>query len=687
MEVPPGAEIPWLWWGLSCQRRQSGVLHQALFEDITQVVAHSASIDSRQSSGPSAQRAFDVSDAVVNIVSLAGISTAAFLSGPLAIGGISMTAWWSTRKLAGKVRSRQERRARSRDGFLVDTDHQGRDDELAELAGSVAKLSSQVPLVMVIDDAHWADKTLVAFLQHLARDKTSRALVVATQWPQADAAPWENFRSAVGCVIHDLNALEDSAVRALVRSEYQRVARSDLPIDETIVDRIVERLGSSPMAIRALFGIERTRRMIEQRSLTASETNWIPRDLKSVLSLYWEELPSEVREVLAIAALAGSRFPNPPVLEAAQTQGIEDPASLLVRSHQPFGYVKPVSEFVHWFTDPIFHSVAFEEAQDQLTPDEITRVHEILAVFAQSSNPDDPAAEIAWAIHVELAEQGHVDPLAAAASAVMIAKSLFAQFDFDTAFAMLDRAQKWNPDPQHEDNLQARMVRLDLLIESGSIKEAISMAEGLLLNLREAVGDDHPATLSARSQLAYSLGAAGRVEDAVAAFEQLLVDTARVLGDDHPDTFRTRHNLAYFLGELGRVDESIEALEQVLVDRRRVLGDDHPDTLRARGGLAVWLVRAGRLDEAIKASEELLADRRRVLGDYHPETLDGRSYLARSLAEVGRLDEAIAAFEQLLIDGRRVFGDDHPQVFKFRGELEGWRRQKSLGEAWPEGND
>lgn len=58
------------------------------------------------------------------------------------------------------------------------------------------------------------------------------------------------------------------------------------------------------------------------------------------------------------------------------------------------------------------------------------------------------------------------------------------------------------------------------------------------------LGDDHPATLDARHNLAVSYGNAGRFQDALDLSERVLADYERILGDDHPDTLRARHNLA-----------------------------------------------------------------------------------------------------------------------------------------------
>jgi hypothetical protein len=40
VEVPGGAEMDWMWWGVLCQQRSHGHLAQAMFEDATQLYAH-----------------------------------------------------------------------------------------------------------------------------------------------------------------------------------------------------------------------------------------------------------------------------------------------------------------------------------------------------------------------------------------------------------------------------------------------------------------------------------------------------------------------------------------------------------------------------------------------------------------------------------------------------------------------
>ncbi|MET7339230.1 WD40 repeat domain-containing protein, partial [Nonomuraea sp. NPDC005650] len=95
-------------------------------------------------------------------------------------------------------------------------------------------------------------------------------------------------------------------------------------------------------------------------------------------------------------------------------------------------------------------------------------------------------------------------------------------------------------------------------------------------------GADHPATLTARSNLTRFTGKAG---DAAAARDQyaaLLPIEERVQGPDHPDTLTTRHNLAYWTGKAGDAAAARDQYAALLPIRERVQGPDHPDTLTTR---------------------------------------------------------------------------------------------------------
>ena len=55
----------------------------------------------------------------------------------------------------------------------------------------------------------------------------------------------------------------------------------------------------------------------------------------------------------------------------------------------------------------------------------------------------------------------------------------------------------------------------------------------------------------------------------------------RDLGEDHPDTLAAASNLAVSLRAAGEYQAARELDEDTLARRRRVLGDEHPETMMA----------------------------------------------------------------------------------------------------------
>jgi tetratricopeptide (TPR) repeat protein len=217
--------------------------------------------------------------------------------------------------------------------------------------------------------------------------------------------------------------------------------------------------------------------------------------------------------------------------------------------------------------------------------------------------------------------------------------------------------------------LRARSWAVLQLRAAADVSRAIDTGISTLADCESLLGADHPDTLTARNNLAYSYDKAGRLDQAIPLYEQALADRERVLGADHPDTLASVNNLAFAYELASRLDQAIVLYEQALADRERVLGADHPETLASRNNLAGAYQRTGRLAEATALYERALADRERVLSADHPQILTSRDYLAFAYGLAGRLDQAIALSEQTLADRERVLGADHPDTLASQANL------------------
>ena len=107
--IPHQSVLPWLWWGVSCNKRQDGRAAQVLLEDETQLAAHAGALLEVFSMSKSAGRTFDGVNAVAGVLALTSISFAPPLLGVLGITGFVRTAW-QNRDLIDAIKQKREKR-------------------------------------------------------------------------------------------------------------------------------------------------------------------------------------------------------------------------------------------------------------------------------------------------------------------------------------------------------------------------------------------------------------------------------------------------------------------------------------------------------------------------------------------------------------------------------------------------
>ncbi|MEV7420981.1 tetratricopeptide repeat protein, partial [Streptomyces sp. NPDC089919] len=226
-------------------------------------------------------------------------------------------------------------------------------------------------------------------------------------------------------------------------------------------------------------------------------------------------------------------------------------------------------------------------------------LHRLCLIDHQPTNPDQAVhihQLIQHATRDTLTPDQHHQSARTAASAL---RDAWPVIERDTDVAQALRANTsalvhHAEDSLYEPDAHAVLYRLGRSLgESGQVTAAAGHFWHLAAAARNKLGDDHPNTLTARSNLAAWRGTAGDAAGAAQAYADLLEPVVRVLGEDHPNSLTTRNNLAYWRGQAGDAAGAAQAFAELLSDLIRVLGEDHPDTLTARGNLATWRGTAG----------------------------------------------------------------------------------------------
>lgn len=190
----------------------------------------------------------------------------------------------------------------------------------ARLARQLLEVAQQRPLVLCLEDLHWADATSLQLLRHLGRKNAAVPLVILCTYRLEEVAPdlagtvqalWGNRHFE----LLKLGRLSPAQTRALVGS---CLARAELGED------LFERLQHCSEGV-PLFVLQYLELLAEQGILRESERTWVDQQVES-----WG-VPDGVRQALWLRA-RGLSPAEQRVLSYAAVQGVEFKGELVAQA-------------------------------------------------------------------------------------------------------------------------------------------------------------------------------------------------------------------------------------------------------------------------------------------------------------------------------------------------------------------
>jgi tetratricopeptide (TPR) repeat protein len=253
-----------------------------------------------------------------------------------------------------------------------------------------------------------------------------------------------------------------------------------------------------------------------------------------------------------------------------------------------------------------------------------------------------------------------------------VAGLVSAQGDFARARRLEERVREIRMrllGEEHPDTLTATSNLASSLKAQGDLAGARRLQEWVLEVRRRVLGEEHLATLTSMNNFASTLRMQGDYVQARQLQERALELKTRLLGEENVDTLMTMNNLALTLSEQGEYETARRLQERVLEIRRQHLGEEHPATLRAGGNLASTMQRQGDLAGARRLEEHVLEVMSRVLGEEHPHTLTAMGNLASTLGAQSDHAGARRLKERVLEVMSRVLGEEHPDTLTAMANL------------------
>jgi tetratricopeptide (TPR) repeat protein len=302
---------------------------------------------------------------------------------------------------------------------------------LREMVEAIESLAAQRPVILVLEDVHWADYSTIDLISALGRrDTPAKLMVTATYRPAeirggADLPLREVVRglsTAGRCREMTLDYLDEAAVHefladrfpggqfpaALARRLYQRTDGCPLFLVHLVDDLVEQGVLSEESGVWQLAGAQETALPDERMTpawLAVLETQ-IPQTVRAMIDAQLQRLEGATREALEAASVAGIEFSAAAVAAAAGIDVVhaERACEELHRRHRflvqrgceewPDGTIATHYRFVH----ELYHAVVYE----QVPIARRARLHRDLGLRIESAWGERAAEEAAnLAMHFE----------------------------------------------------------------------------------------------------------------------------------------------------------------------------------------------------------------------------------------------------------------------------------------------
>lgn len=265
-------------------------------------------------------------------------------------------------------------------GILGDA-RQIRDRAFYYAAQLLTELSQRQPVIIFLEDIHWADSGSLDFLEYLMNTKPDLPLLViglARSTLFEHRPDWAT--GAVQTLTLNLPPLSDADTRRLVEEILQKVPH----IPEALIGLIVNKAEGSPFYVEELI-----RALIEGGVIVRGAEQWsvemkrlsdlkVPATLTGLLQARLDGLMADVRETLQQASVVGRIFwmdilehmRNPEFQSAETAIPVMDKLGVLRAKELVFRYEESASkqalEFI--FKNQILHDVTYESVLLRLRP-------------------------------------------------------------------------------------------------------------------------------------------------------------------------------------------------------------------------------------------------------------------------------------------------------------------------------
>ena len=176
------------------------------------------------------------------------------------------------------------------------------DETFSAWIAYISHLAARRPLILVVEDLHWADEAMLAFLQRLANQQSNAPILLLTTARTQFLEHRPGFAATLSRETHlALTPLTEPQIAELLAGLFD---------DPEALDRlgasIAERCGGNPLYTEEVSHLLRERGLGDEGQ--KGDVTALPQSVQAVIAARIDALPPREKEYLADAAVVGRRF-------------------------------------------------------------------------------------------------------------------------------------------------------------------------------------------------------------------------------------------------------------------------------------------------------------------------------------------------------------------------------------------
>jgi DNA-binding CsgD family transcriptional regulator/tetratricopeptide (TPR) repeat protein len=465
-------------------------------------------------------------------------------------------------------------------------DRSSRSDLFAGIHALLEEAARVQPLLVVVEDVHWADQSSRELLSYLFARQLDAPVSLVVSYRSDDVHRRHPLRPTLAewsrlPTLHRLQVgpLSEASVRALLHVLHPE------PLTDEQVRAIISRADGNAFFVEELIGLDGL----------ASSAATLPVDLADLLLVRLDRLDERSRRVVGAASVAGRRVSHELLTRVLAASGA-DAADLDLALRQAVDALileprQTGGQAVYAFR----HALLSEAVYDDLLPGERSRLHTAYVTALQDGSVPGTSAELA--LHARAANDTETAIAAsteAGDEAMRVGAPEEAAQHYQSALEMLG--------PRAADEVRLVVSAADALVDAGDAYRAVKLVSSHLAMLPDT------APVEARARLLLAKAESAFTTEVDFDPRDLTTDALALIPEEPPSTLRARALMAHAQAQRWHHDaEGAAAAASEAVRLATELG--HPGLARAASlVLARVAVLAGQPDDAIARLQLVLGE-------------------------------------------------------------------------------